>query len=386
MSPVRSIRFSLYVLNFLFFAQWAMASYFNAAFLSSRGIPDAYIGLVFAGSSALGALLLLIAPDLLRDSGNYRLFMHYAFLLGLLSTMIAFTTATAWVTVLFMVIMAVFFLLSYSLDMFLEAATPMEHTTGLVRALFLTMANSAIAIAPLIGGFLLQEEKFEYLYLTMAVLAIPILFVAHLALKRFETPFTIGVRWRDVLRALSTQKFRNILIAQFLLRMFFAVMVIYTPIYLHENIGFAFSELGFMFFIMLLPFIFIEIPLGRLADKRWGEKEMLLLGFVLLVITTATLSFITTASIAIWTAALFATRIGAAFIDIMSESYFFKQVSGKHLNMVSFFRILYPLAYIVAPILASVFLLFYPLQFLFVALAAVMAVGIPAALALRDTR
>jgi MFS family permease len=77
---------------------------------------------------------------------------------------------------------------------------------------------------------------------------------------------------------------------------------------------------------MLLPFVFVQFPLGRLADKKWGEKEILSLGFIIVAIATGLISFISGGSMILWMTILFITRIGAATIEIMCDTYFFKKV------------------------------------------------------------
>jgi MFS family permease len=387
MRRTRYVRWGLYLLNFLFFLQWSLAMYFNAAFLSARGIPTAYIGFVFAASSSLGALLLLSAPFILERIGNYRMFARTMLILGIGAFILAFTYNPVTITALFIAITSVFFLLAYSLDMFLEAATPVEEATGGVRAIFLTMANSAIAIAPFIAGKMLITGEFGYLYLAMALMTLPILFVANRVLKRFTIPPIIRIEWQNAIRTiLRARNLRNIFVVQFLLRFFFAIMVVYLPLLLTDHIGFTLSQMGLILSIMLVPFVLIEIPLGRLADTKWGEKEALITGFCILIIPTALLSFLSAPLVPLWAAVLFATRVGAAAVDVMSETYFFKQVDGDDTSVVSAFRILYPLAFVAAPLLAAVFLFFFPLQMLFAALAAVMLLGLPAAFAIQDTR
>ena len=41
-------------------------------------------------------------------------------------------------------------------------------------------------------------------------------------------------------------------------------MIIYTPIYLHEHLLLGWDQIGFIFTIMLLPFIILEFPLGNI--------------------------------------------------------------------------------------------------------------------------
>jgi len=115
-------------------------------------------------------------------------------------------------------------------------------------------------------------------------------------------------------------------------------MVIYTPIYLNQHLGIDWTQIGMIFTIMLLPFIFLQFPLGRLADTRLGEKEIMAIGFGILVVSTAALSFITTTSFWVWALALFATRVGASAVAVMNETYFFKKTNDTDADLLEFFH------------------------------------------------
>jgi MFS family permease len=136
---------------------------------------------------------------------------------------------------------------------------------------------------------------------------------------------------------------------------------------------------------MLLPFILIEIPAGKIADRWIGEKELLLAGFIIMALSTMVIPFIGTASFILWTTILFVTRIGASLVEIMTESYFFKHVKGDDANIISFFRMTRPLAYIAGPIAAIIALQFFPFQYIFLVLGIIMFLGLKYSLALKDT-
>ncbi|HET8581226.1 MAG TPA: MFS transporter [Candidatus Paceibacterota bacterium] len=379
-------RRGLYLLNFVFNLSWALGAYFNANFLLSRGIVEAKIGLTFSAAAALAALIFIIAPRLMKRS-VFAPWIAGVVVSGIASLLLAYV-ALPWLLVLaFIIGNAVLYLIGYCLDLFLEDATPEREKTGSVRSIFLTMANLANAIAPFIAGLILATGGFHSLYLTMAALCLPLLAIGFGSLAQMETPAPSEIRWMRVLARIARDRdLRGVFIAQFLLRFFFAAMAVYTPLYLYQVLGFTLEETGIIFTIMLSPYIFIEIPAGRIADLKLGEQEMLVLGFVIVALATGALSFVTSASLVLWAIALFATRVGASFIDIMSETYFFKKVDGSETSAIGAFRMLYPAASILAPALGSLFIAFLPLQYVFLALGIVMLIGIPAALSLHDTR
>ena len=87
-----------------------------------------------------------------------------------------------------------------------------------------------------------------------------------------------------------------------------------------------------------------------------------------------------------WATLLFITRIGASFVEVSTESYFFKQVNPDKSDVVSFFRISRPLSFIIAPILAVLTLQFIPFQYIFILIGSLMIIGTKYSLALNDTR
>ena len=189
-----------------------------------------------------------------------------------------------------------------------------------------------------------------------------------------------------VKKYLNDKNLYNIFSVQFLLQLFYSYMVIYTPIYLSKYIGFSWTEIGIMFSIMLLPFIIFEIPIGDLADKKYGEKEFLSAGLLIMGLATIFISFVTMKNFWIWATILFITRIGAAFVEVSSDSYFFKKVDQSKADVISFYRLTRPLSYIVAPLLATLCLQFIPFEYTFIVIGAILIIGTRYSLALEDTK
>ena len=102
--------------------------------------------------------------------------------------------------------------------------------------------------------------------------------------------------------------------------------------------------------------------------------------------STMILSFTETTAFWIWAIILFTTRVGASAVNIMSESYFFKNVNDSNANIISFFRMTGPIAYTIAPLLASFLLLFIKFQFIFLILGLIMLFSLKYSLTLKDTK
>ena len=143
----------------------------------------------------------------------------------------------------------------------------------------------------------------------------------------------------------------NLIVKFFTLGWLFICQYTYTNIWALPGI-----KLASFFSIMLLPFILLDFPLGKLSDKI-GEKKMLLVGFVIIILSVLVIPFIYASILWLWALVLFMTRVGAATIEVMSESYFFKVINKKSApDEISFFRNTLPVSYVIAPLLAVLIL------------------------------
>jgi len=377
--------FSVYLLSFFYTLHVALPVYVNSTFLATL-VPERFIGVIFTVSSLFTIVALVLIPRLLRAVGDYFTTVFFiaieiACLIG-----IAASDEPALIIALFIISSVLISLIYFDFDLIVESYSK-DTNTGSIRGLYLTSANIAWVIAPTLAAFLLIGDEYWRVYIVAAALFIPSLFIFALRLEQFKDPLYRTVHFIEGVKKIWVSKdLRQIFIVAFLLYFFFTVMTIYTPMYLHEHLGFAWKELGIMFSIMLVPFLLLEAPLGRLADKVLGEKELLVVGFAIVAIATAIISYITTPVFLLFALILFTTRVGVAMVEIMTETYFFKKIRAGDAQVVGLMRALRPTAGAIAPLAATALLYVLPMQYMFVVLGAVMLIGIPASLALKDTR
>ncbi len=108
-----------------------------------------------------------------------------------------------------------------------------------------------------------------------------------------------------------------------------------------------------MFSIMLLPFLLFELPLGIVADTSFGHKKIMAAGAVIMACSLIVFAYTSSTSILIWSIILFMTRVGASFVEAMSETYFFKHISIRDVYTLALFRSNRSLAQIIGPLIAS---------------------------------
>lgn len=383
-------RFSVvYWAMLLLSLHWSLVTYINSSFLEQFMSTEA-IGTLYIIGSAITILAFLFISRVLQQLGNYHLTIglaitEVAVLLGM-----SVTHDFRLVIPLFVAHHAVVPLLLFNLDVFMEGLVgEHEDHTGSKRGLLLTAMSIAGAVAPLLAGFLIGNghPRFILAYLLSAFLMVPFIVIVSRHLKQFSDPEYKRIDIFSSFRYFWMHKnLRLVFAAHFLLQLFFAWMIIYTPLYLATVVGFGWNEIGFIIFFALLAYVVLEYPIGEIADRYIGEKEMMATGFLIMAISTAWLAFISTPALVPWMVTMFITRIGASLVEATSESYFFKQIEGSDANIIGFFRITRPLAIAVGAMIGSFALLSVSFSGLFVVLGLTMLTGIPLALMLKDTK
>ncbi len=377
-SPLKSI----FGATFFFALHAYFVLYINSSFLNLY-VSEQMIGLIYSAGALLAILAFMVIPKILRVVGNYTLLVMITVFEGIILTGLAFATDVRMVITLFLGYLIFHTIILFNLDIFLEKYSP-EEDTGKIRGEFLTTINVALLMSPLIVGLILTNSDYWKIYIISSLLLIPALFIVVSRLRNFKDPHYDKFKLIETVKCVLVDKYlSSIFIAGLVLRIFFAWMVIYTPLYLHNYIGLSWSDIGIVFTIMLIPYVILELPLGKIADDVLGEKKLLVAGFLILSFFTALIALTDTKSVIIWAALLFATRVGASFIDIMTETNFFRQVDGTDTNTISLFRMVRPLSNLIAPALAAATLFFMPLQYSFFVLALIVLIGIPFALKIR---
>jgi len=381
---------ALYMAFTLLSLHWAVVLYINSSFLK-QFVPDSAIGVLYTASSAVTIFAFLFISRVLKRVGNYPLTLFLTFLeMGALIGM-AYAESLRVAIPLFMLHQAVTPLLLFNLDVYMERMIGRsEKETGGKRGLSLAVMSFAGAIAPLAAGQLVSDgdgANFSVVYFASAFLLVPFLYIIVRYFQNFSDPRYHEIKILGTIRSFWVKRnIRNVFLTNFLLQFFFAWMVIYTPLYLNTVIGFTWSEIGIILFVALMAYVFFEYPIGLVADRYTGEKEMMFFGVLLIMLSTAALSFVHEPFLGIWMFLLFLTRTGASFVETTTESYFFKHTKGTDANIISFFRITRPLSYVVGALLGSLTLLYLPFSYIFLVLALLLSPAIVFVLFLKDTK
>ncbi|MEI7810382.1 MAG: MFS transporter [bacterium] len=375
----------IFLAGFLFSIPLALTSYINSSFLSNY-LNEDYVGIVYVIASIISIVGLLKMPKILTRLGN-RFTTLSLTLAAFLSLLILAFGQNVYSAVFGVVLYFISTdLIIISLDIFIEDFSK-NSGIGKFRGLYLMIINIAWVLSQMISGSIIAKSSFRGIYLFSAVFMLLTSAIFVLFLHDFKDPKYIKVPILKTIKVfIENKNISKIYLINLILKFFFAWMVIYTPIYLYEHLGFNWQQIGFIFTIMLLPFVLLDFPLGRISDKI-GEKRILIIGFLITIIFTFIIPFISSHEVWVWALILFGTRMGAAAIEVMSESYFFKEVKEENSDEISFFRNTYPLSFVIAPLLATPVLLLVPsFKYLFAVLAAIILIGLFLSLRLKDVK
>ncbi|MDO8424124.1 MAG: hypothetical protein Q7S54_00750 [bacterium] len=374
----------IFLISFLLSIHSGALLYINSTFLG-RFFGTGMVSLLFLAAAVFNIGLFLIAPRLLKYFGKSLLLLFFLFITGGATLGLANAATPSNAAFLFLIYGSFLFMNYYFLDIFLEELTNNAHT-GEIRGLYFTFINAGIALGPLVVALFSRGDSLVLVYLAASLLLVPPIFIALFSFKpkRSETApvKSLNLPFKEWLK---NDGVRRTTLARVVLETFFGIMVIYTPIYLHGVLGFGWAELGIIFTVALLPFVFLEWPAGELADRLWGEKEIMSIGFFITGMSLLIMPFLGK-SFAAWMLILLLSRVGASLIEITTESYFFKQIDASQAGLLGIFRLARPASYIFAVVVATLSLQFFSMEKLFFILAVIVFLGLRESLYLKDTR
>ncbi|MCX6753414.1 MAG: MFS transporter [Candidatus Nomurabacteria bacterium] len=378
-------RKTIYLTGFLFSINLALTSYIGSSFLE-KYINIDYLSIVYIVAAIITIIGLLEMPRLMTKYGNQNVSIFISGLAFISLLLLAFSQSSFIVIPAFILYFASGSFFITNLDIFIEENTSSKDV-GETRGLYLTFINIAWVIAQIVSGSIIEKSSYSGIYLFSAGIMALVTCSLILFFNKFEDPIYKKMSMLKTIHFFRRNKnVSKIYIINLILKFFYAWMVIYTPIYLHQNLNFGWDKIGLIFTIMLLPFVILDLPLGRLSDKI-GEKKILITGFIIAVLSIILIPFINSSDWVIWAIILFSTRTGAATIEAMSEIYFFKEVTNEKSDEISFFRNTLPLSYILAPLIAIPTLMLIPsFKYLFFVLGIILLLGLLVSLRLKDIK
>jgi MFS family permease len=379
----------LYLAGFVLILATSFPAYINSNFIENF-VSVQYVGLFFVLANIVTFFAMLFFPAIIKRYSNlltskFILLINIVALMGLI---LSTNPSPIWLLIFFISMWATSNLIFINMDIFVESFTENENT-GKTRALYFTFINIGWMISPfLVSKFIVAENHYNLVYLVAALAVLLFYFIivlnskkinADIAYRKLKIKETIQHYWKDL-------NLRGIYLVSLFLNIFLNSVVVFIPLYLHINLGFDWNTLGIMFSIMLIPFILVEIPAGIIADKYIGEKEMMYTGMGILTASLFLFFIVESTNPVVWGVLLFFSRIGAALIEAMRESRFFKIVDAQDISHINFLRTSYPLGYLIGSGLGALILFFYPVKFIFLFVAILLLYSFYSVSIIKDSK
>ncbi|MCF7820691.1 MAG: MFS transporter [Candidatus Pacebacteria bacterium] len=376
----------LYFLALLLAISTALPTYIQSNFLEGF-IGVSMVGLFFVLANVISFFCILIFPRFIRRVSNFNLAMTIGIISLVALLGLSFSSNIFLILIFFIFATVASALIWINMDLFVESFSN-NAETGKIRTLFFTFMNAGWIISPVLAGYLSQDNTYSQVYLVAALALLPFLILLfsrrqQLKNKTVYDRMNLSQTFIFLRRNLNL---RGIFVIALLLQIFYSAAVVFIPLYLHQYIGFSWNSLGLMFSIMLVPFVLLEFPAGVLADKYWGEKEILSFGLFVLILSLALFYITSSTSIFVWTALLFLSRVGASLVESMRETYFFKIVDIENLQIINLFRTTGPLGYLVGSAIGATITLLLPLKFIFIFVAVILLIGFYYIYTIEDTK
>ena len=378
----------IYIASLLLMFHTFVVAYINSSFLE-QFIPTSSVGVIYIITSALTTLIFLIISRVLHKVGNYKLTLWLLIINGLAVFTLAHAETLRVAVPLMALHLIIVPLIVFNLDVFMEEHIGNdEGLTGTRRGLLLSLMSAVGAMSPFISSELIAfGGSFSYAYIASAFSLLPIIAILLMYFRDFQDPPYTDLQPLEAIRGFwQKPDIRAVFMVHFVLQIFFMAMVVFTPLYLITTIGLSWAEFGIIMLFGQAAYVLFEYPIGIAADKYIGEKEMMALGLMIMAVSTAWISFVSEPDVLLWILIMFITRVGASFVEVTTEVHFFKRTNSSDAQIISFFRVTRPLAYLVGAIISSVALLYLPFNLLFVVIAFLMIPAMFATLNIVDSR
>ena len=365
----------LYLAGFLLSLHYALTAHINSTYLGTI-MSQANIDNLYIISSIITILCLIGSVRFLKRYSNSKtmLFGITVEVIALLT--LAFSKDVNVIKIAFIIHDALPPLLLFGLDIFFEDLSRTNAETERKRSFYLTATNTAYLAAPFVAGMIIARGSYSLVYILSAVFVFTLwLLVADVFIGVNPKIYSEVGFFDSINKFFKRKRLGGILLVNFFLQCFYAFMIIFTGPYLHNTIGLGWGAIGLIFTIMLVPFIIFDPPLGKLFNKFHDEKEILIVGFLIMAISTISMGLVHTQSFLVFAFILFMTRVGASFVEAASEAAFFKNITDHNAGFIGIFRQAVPLSFVIAPIVAGLLLKTAPITTLYVAFGLALFLG-----------
>lgn len=351
----------IFMLTFLTQLGYAVITPFLALYFS-RYVPVGVVGLIFAGTYGLNILANIFSAKIIERISE-RKSLVYA--LGGAAGAIAFVGFAGHVIGIVILFALYTFLLTvalYNIDLYIKQYSAADSLAGNEGKLGM-FGNLGWLVGPFIGSALAVQFGLPAVFIASAAATVAalILFVEARPHDRDLVKPSAGSFGQAVRNYFRDPELVKLYIISFGLSFFYGAWN-FAPILLAGR-GLSLGDVGIVYGLSALPWVLFEYPVGRLADRRFGERIFIVIGFALMAAATITFGGSRTAAWVI--GALFVGIIGSSLIERTHAAKFYRQASAADVEQISVWRTSTGLGFIIAPLLAAWVLSLASLEFYF---------------------
>lgn len=356
----------LFAIGFFFSFCIALAAYVNASYLKTF-LSTESVGMVYSATALLTIFILYFFEHIGGKYGVQKTLVASLVISGVSALLLSQQTTQPILIVMFVLMQVGLVITKFSTDILLETHKNSGEGEGTLRGAYLAITNLGWIIAAFTGGYIASINP-QYIYGINSVVYITLAVVTLFVISQTKKDVFMGTSILEKIRfTISEKNTKKIVISEFVLQTFYAIMVIFSPLYLREVSGFGYTEIGLIFSIMLVPFAVLQYPLGKIADRKYGEKEMMIVSYIILALSVFTFASIEKHTFFSAAVILFISRIGACTLEVMNDTYFFT-TTQDYKKTLPILKGMAPLALLLFGTIGSTIATFYSYQTVFISL------------------
>ncbi len=344
-----------------------------APYSESIGATHKMIGLI-VGSYGFTQMLLRIPLGIYSDKLNKRKpFITFGLFISIISSLGLWYFPNPWLIFIFRSLAGVTAATWVTMTVLFSSYFKKEDTAAAIGIINSINALGQV-LAMLLGGFAAQHISQTMPFLIAAIGAIAALLLS-LKIEEKEDLQRKPLKTYELVQVIKNKNLILVsILAIFSQLIIYATVFGFTPIYA-KNIGATDFQISLLSVLSVLPIIIVPILSGAFISKRYGDKKTIVIGFLILSLSTILIPYIN--SINFLYISQIAGGFGRGMVFPMLMSLSIKKVEeSKRATAMGFFQAIYGVGMFVGPIIVGVLSDFVGLSWGFVAVASIGVLGI----------